>query len=203
MAKLYYQGHGSYRLTAQDGMVIYIDPYAGDGYDLPADLILITHEHTDHNQSDIVAQKRHCPIIHAADALGDGVYQHFTFGSVGVQAVPAYNRNHDRNKCVGYVLSLDGIKLYAAGDTSTTEAMGGELKEMALDYALLPIDGVYNMNAREASKCAELIGARHVIPIHMKPGALFDRRMAEKLRSPARLIVEPGEEIALEPSTKG
>lgn len=197
MAKLYYQGHASLRLTADDGTVIYIDPYAGDGYELPADLILITHEHTDHNQSDIAAQKRHCPVIHAADALKDGVYQHFTAGSVEIEAVPAYNRNHDRNKCVGYVLTLDGVKLYAAGDTSTTDAMGGALREMGLDYALLPIDGVYNMNAREAAKCAELIGARHTIPIHMKPGALFDRRAAEKLHTPSRLIIEAGEEITL------
>ncbi|MCI8442820.1 MAG: MBL fold metallo-hydrolase [Provencibacterium sp.] len=197
MAKLYYQGHASLRLTADDGTVIYIDPYAGDGYDLPADLILITHEHTDHNQSDIAAQKRHCLIIRAADALKDGLYQQFTVGSIQIEAVPAYNRNHDKNKCVGYVLSFDGIKLYAAGDTSTTDAMGGPLREMGLDYALLPTDGVYNMNAREASKCAELIGARHTIPIHMKPGALFDRRAAEKLRTPSRLIVAAGEEIPL------
>lgn len=197
MAKLYYQGHASLRLTAEDGAVIYIDPYAGDGYEPPADLILITHEHTDHNQSDIVPQKRHCPIIRPADALKNGVYQHFTVGNVQIEAVPAYNRNHDKNKCAGYVLSLDGIKLYAAGDTSTTDAMGTQLREMGLDYALLPIDGVYNMNAREAARCAELIGARHTIPIHMKPGALFDRRAAEKLRTPSLLIVEAGKEIAL------
>ncbi|MBQ9959178.1 MAG: MBL fold metallo-hydrolase, partial [Oscillospiraceae bacterium] len=49
MAKLYYQGHGSFRLESDGGKVIYLDPYAGDGYDLPADLILVTHAHEDHN----------------------------------------------------------------------------------------------------------------------------------------------------------
>jgi hypothetical protein len=39
MPKLYYQGHGSYRLTADDGRIIYVDPFAGDGYEKPADLI--------------------------------------------------------------------------------------------------------------------------------------------------------------------
>ena len=48
MAKLYYQGHGSFRLTSQNGTVLYVDPYAGDGYLLPADYILVTHEHGDH-----------------------------------------------------------------------------------------------------------------------------------------------------------
>ena len=58
MAKLYYQGHGSYRITAKDGRVIYIDPYAGDGYDLPADGILVTHQHHDHNKIELVTRKK-------------------------------------------------------------------------------------------------------------------------------------------------
>ena len=44
MAKLLYQGHGSYRITADDGRVLYVDPYAGEGYDKPADIVLITHD---------------------------------------------------------------------------------------------------------------------------------------------------------------
>ncbi len=42
MAKLLYQGHGSARLTTDEGKIVYIDPYAGGGYDLSADLILAT-----------------------------------------------------------------------------------------------------------------------------------------------------------------
>ena len=45
---LLYQGHGSLRIVTGEGKVIYIDPYAGKGYDLPADLILVTHAHQDH-----------------------------------------------------------------------------------------------------------------------------------------------------------
>lgn len=48
MINLLYQGHASFRLR-YDNNVIYIDPFAGEGYDLPADLVLITHEHRDHN----------------------------------------------------------------------------------------------------------------------------------------------------------
>ena len=40
MPKLLYQGHGSFRLTADDGRVIYVDPYAGEGYDAPNKLII-------------------------------------------------------------------------------------------------------------------------------------------------------------------
>ena len=44
MTTMLYQGHGSYRLTANDGTVIYIDPALGEGYDAPANLIVITHD---------------------------------------------------------------------------------------------------------------------------------------------------------------
>jgi len=58
MAKLYYQGHGSFRITLADGRVMYIDPNAGGGYDLPADFILVTHQHSDHNQIKKCVQKK-------------------------------------------------------------------------------------------------------------------------------------------------
>ena len=50
MAHLLYQGHGSFRLETDAGRIIYVDPFAGQGYDLPADLILVTHDHYDHNR---------------------------------------------------------------------------------------------------------------------------------------------------------
>lgn len=49
-ARLLYQGQGSIRIVSPEGKVIYIDPYAGTGYDLPADLILVTHDDPDHNK---------------------------------------------------------------------------------------------------------------------------------------------------------
>lgn len=196
MAKLLYQGHGSYRITAKDGTVIYFDPYAGSGYDLPADLILVTHQHGDHNQTGLCAKKPGCVIISEKEALAGGKYNTFDVCGVKIEAVEAYNKNHPKDKCVGYILTVDGITVYGAGDTSTTEQMK-ELASRKLDYALLCGDGHYNMSVAEASKCAELIGAAHNIPIHLKPGALFDRAAAETFTGHNRLIVEAGEEIEL------
>lgn len=196
MARLLYQGHGSYRITSEDNVVIYFDPYVGTGYDVPADLILVTHQHGDHNQVKLVTKKSSCTIIQEHDALKGGQYLSFDLLGVHIQAVPAYNKNHSKEESVGYVITVDGVKIYGSGDTSTTKEMA-ELAELQLDYALLPIDGIYNMDAREATACAELIGAKHSIPIHMKPGELFDRKMAEKFTAKNRLILEDGEEIEL------
>jgi L-ascorbate metabolism protein UlaG (beta-lactamase superfamily) len=196
MARLLYQGHGSYRIISNDNVVIYIDPYVGKGYEIPADLILVTHQHGDHNQVQLVTKKPNCIIIQEKEALATGQYQSFDIHGVHIQAVSAYNRNHSRENSVGYIITVDNIKIYCSGDTSTTD----EMKDMAalnLDYALLPIDGIYNMDAKEATSCAELIGAKHAIPIHMKPGELFDQSMAEKFTAKNRLIVRAGEEIEL------
>lgn len=196
MAKLLYQGHGSYRITGNDGTVIYFDPYAGTGYDLPADLILVTHQHGDHNQIGLCAKKPGCTVITEKEALAGGVYNTFTVGDVKIEAVQAYNKNHKKESCVGYIITIDGVTVYGAGDTSTTEQMS-EFAARKLDYALLCGDGYYNMSVEEASECAKIIGAAHNIPIHLKPGALFDRASAERFTGPNRLIVEAGEEIEL------
>lgn len=197
MAKLLYQGHGSFRITANNQMVIYIDPFAGEGYDLPADLVLVTHEHTDHNKVNLIKPKKSCVTLRAKTMLINGSYKKMNVGNIQIEAVPAYNKNHNRNKCVGYVIQVDGIKIYAAGDTSKTEYMKTHLSKESLDYVLLPIDGIYNMDVKEAQSCAEIIGAKHAIPIHMKPGKLFDRQKAEQFVPLNRMIVTPGEEIEL------
>ena len=60
MAKLLYQGHGSLRAVTDGGVVLYVDPFAGEGYDLPADVILVSHQHGDHNQLQLPAKKPGC-----------------------------------------------------------------------------------------------------------------------------------------------
>ncbi|MCL2525677.1 MAG: MBL fold metallo-hydrolase [Coriobacteriia bacterium] len=196
MAKLYYQGHGSYRITAADGTVIYVDPFAGDGYELPADLILVTHQHRDHNKIELVTQKPGCSVITNFEALAGGTHNSFDSHGVHIQSVMAKNLMHNPKKCVGYLITVDDTKIYASGDTSTTDQMK-DFAALKLDYALLPIDGIFNMGPDEAAKAAALIGAAHNIPVHMKPGALFDRAKAEKFTAPNRIIIEPGQEIDL------
>ena len=196
MAKLLYQGHGSLRLTSSSGTVVYIDPYIGDGYDKPADLILVTHQHHDHNQIDLPAHADGCTIIQNMDALKGGEYGKFTVKDIGIEATEAYNKNHHKDECVGYLVSVDNLLIYFAGDTAKTEQME-TLGDRQIDYAFLPIDGIFTMNVKVAVECAKLIRAKHTVPIHMKPGKLFDAKMAAKFVTDGAMVVKPGEEIEL------
>lgn len=209
MARLFYQGHGSYRIVSANGLVIYIDPFAGEGYKMPADFVLVTHEHPDHNKVELVTKKKDCQVFRAKNFISGGKYGEARFNGIKIQAVPAYNKNHNQNECVGYVITLEnGIKLYCAGDTSYTDYMQESLSIMNIDYAILPCDGFYNMDAKEAATCANIIGAANSIPVHTKPGALFDANVAQQFAESVDLsrtdflILKPNEEKYLVTNNK-
>lgn len=196
MAKLLYQGHASLRFTTKEGKIIYVDPYAGDGYDKPADLVLITHEHYDHNQISLIPMTSRTITIRAENGYTNGAYQEFEYFGVKVRAVPAANKNHNVMECVGYLLMMDGLKIYVAGDTDYLPFMQTEL--MAdIDYAFLPIDGIYNMGPEEATRVANIIRPKHLIPYHMHPGMLFDMQQDMKVSYENAMLVRPGIEIEL------
>ena len=96
-----------------------------------------------------------------------------------VEPVEAYNKNHKKEECVGFILRVNDKVIYIAGDTSKTKQME-TLKDYNIDYAFLPMDGKYNMDIPEAIECEKLIGAKHTIPYHMAPGELFDENRAKK-----------------------
>lgn len=199
MPSLLYQGHASYRIRSDRGQFCYVDPCSGTGYDPAATLVIVTHEHPDHNKVSLVTLREgQGRILRARDLLKDGVYQTEEVGDFAVIGVPAYNSNHNRDECVGALIDVDGVTVYAAGDTSYTDFMLEFLAEIHIDYALLPIDGVLNMGPEEAVFCADIIRAEHTIPIHTSPGSLYDISTAQRFTHVNRLIVEPGTEIALQ-----
>lgn len=194
MAELLYQGHGSYRIVSNEGVVIYVDPYAGEGYDMPADIVIVTHEHSDHNQVDLVTLKDDGVILRHGDLFVAGEYPIKKIKKVMIEGTPAENKNHTREECVGFIMTVDGITLYGAGDTNYYPEMESFND---LDYALLPVDGIYNMSAQEASRCAHVIDSRYFIPIHTSPTQLYDEDIAKSFKSPHALYMKPGERLKL------
>ena len=188
-------GHASLKIETSNGTVIYVDPnYEGD-YSAPADYILVTHGHGDHLPRPEVTLKETGKSIYYTEALHDGIYEAYDDGNVCIEAVPAGgNPNHDIAVCVGYLITADGYTIYHAGDTSKIDAMG-DLANRAIDYAFFPIDGVYNMDAVEATEAAKLVNAKYNIPIH----ALDDNHTgkADAFTPDGKITLQNGESIVL------
>ena len=203
--KLLYMGQATLRLVTENGKVIYIDPFSGDDYSLSADLILVTHEHFDHNAIDKVKNRnKDCRIIRSRDAIKDGKHCSFRFDYVYIEPVEAgFNRMHDKANCVGYILTFkNGKKVYVSGDTSTTDQMrDGSMAAKEIDYAFLCTDGYYNMDNTEAALAAEMIKAIHTVPYHnsvANDGYNFSDESAEQFNVSGKLIVKPGESIIMD-----
>jgi L-ascorbate metabolism protein UlaG (beta-lactamase superfamily) len=205
---LKYIGHSFVKIKTIEGKTIYIDPYNVNEFADSADVVLITHEHFDHNELFRVHQKSTCQVIRAANAVKDTVYQSFTIGNIKITkitGVAAYN-NQSRNRqwhikyqCVGYIVEFDGIKLYHAGDTGNIPEMA-DLASQNITYALLPMDSIYTMSPAEATQAAAMIQAKYDIPIHTMPAPsdTYSDAFVARFTSPNKLVIHPGVTIALE-----
>lgn len=168
VAELTYIGHASIKIVAKDGTVLLIDPNyeEWDWKSEDPDVVLLTHSHGDHTPNFNLTMSDSCQYITYKEAHTGDTYESYDIGAFHIEAVPAGgNPNHDIKYCVGYIVTVDGVSVYHAGDTSTLESMS-ELADKNIDYAMFPIDGVYNMDAVEATRVAEMVKAKSNIPIH-------------------------------------
>lgn len=171
---LHWLGHDTFRLDRPKGP-IYFDPYEMTGGE-PASIILISHDHFDHCVAEEV-QKIMGPdtvVITESDCAAKLPGQvrtmkpgdELTVGEVVIKAVPAYNTNkdfHPKDKnWLGFVVTVDGVSIYHAGDTDFIPEMEG----LEPDIALLPVSGTYVMTAAEAVEAAKAIRPKLAIPMH-------------------------------------
>jgi L-ascorbate metabolism protein UlaG (beta-lactamase superfamily) len=158
---------------------IYIDPWGvGEGAP-PADLILITHAHSDHFRPDEIAKLRKdgtklvAPHDVAAELIGDvtpvAPGESHEVAGVKFTTVPAYNTRPEAlgfhpkaNRWVGYVLVLGGVSYYHAGDTDHA----AELDDVEADVAFLPVGGHFTMDAVAAGGLAKAIAPQIAVPFH-------------------------------------
>jgi L-ascorbate metabolism protein UlaG (beta-lactamase superfamily) len=167
-------GHDGF-LIKGDGKAIVIDPFQLKECE-PADVILVTHEHYDHcSPEDIQKIQKASTVIvteaNSAKKLSGDVRvvrpgDKLTVSGIPVEAVPAYNTNKSfhpkQNGWLGFILTVDGVKIYHAGDTDFIP----EMDSIKADIALLPVSGTYVMTAEEAVEAAKTIKPKLVIPMH-------------------------------------
>lgn len=159
-----YLGHASFKIKNGD-FVIYLDPYQISSGE-KANLILITHDHSDHKDDKSIEflKKETTEILIGGENIKEGGKKQIN--NVKIKAVPAYNLTkpfHPRGKGCGFILEIDGQRIYHAGDTDKIPEMA-ELGK--IDVAMLPIGGTYTMNLQEAVEAIEIIKPKIVMPMH-------------------------------------
>jgi len=223
MVKVKFLGHAAFLI--EGSKKILIDPFltgnpkaAAKPEELEADLILVTHAHGDHIGDAIEIAKRTGAKIVAmydiANYIGEqgnvevvGMnYGPTEIDGVGIVQVPAWHSSSDGkygigNAC-GYIIELDGVKIYHAGDTFVFKDMElfAELYG-PIDVALLPIGGHFTMGVKEAAKAVEFLKPKKVVPMHYNtwpPIAADPEEFKRLVGDRAEVIVlEPGETLEL------
>ena len=171
--KIAWLGHDGFRINAEK--TVYFDPYQIEGGPV-ADLILISHDHFDHCSPEDVAkiQGPETVIVTEKDSakklkgdvrvLKSG--ETLNLGDVKIEAVPSYNTDKDfhpkKNGWLGFIVEIEGVKVYHAGDADFIP----EMKDLEVDIALLPVSGTYVMTADQAVKAALAINPNLAIPMH-------------------------------------
>ncbi len=170
---IHWLGHDTFKITGEK--VIYTDPFRIKKRDT-ADIILITHEHHDHcspedvekisSPQTVIVAPADCREKLAGDVRVVKPGDVIEVAGIRIEAVPSYNTNkkfHTKDRgWVGYMFTVDGKRIYIAGDTDRIP----EMKDFKADIALLPVSGTYVMTAEEAVMAALDIRPSVAIPMH-------------------------------------
>ena len=177
--------HGTLEIACK-GLSIQIDPVSGlsvptnYAVEFPkADVILVTHEHGDHfdrvalealgaNADNLVTNARVAEMLGWGAVMANGDSRDLP-GGIHLDAVPAYNYSegrtnfHPQGRDNGFILTIDGLRIYVAGDTE-------DLPEMAnikdIDVAFLPVNQPYTMTVDQCVNAAQVIQPKVLIPYH-------------------------------------
>ena len=171
--KIEWLGHDGFRINASK--TIYFDPFQITGGP-EADLVFISHDHFDHCSPDDVAkiQGEKTVVItepNSAQKLSGDVKtlkpgDALEIEGVKIEAIPSYNTDKNfhpkKNNWLGFIVEVDGVRIYHTGDADFIP----EMKSVAVDIALLPVSGTYVMNADQAVEAAQAINPKVAIPMH-------------------------------------
>lgn len=175
--KIEWLGHDSFRITGDKK--IYIDPWQISKAPHDADIVLITHDHFDHFVVEDIDKVRNEKTLVVGPEMLRGKIEGNTMivkrgDSLNVHGVPlevvaAYNLHPDRQNFhpnhyggVGYIVTLNGKRIYHTGDTDAIP----EMKDIRCDIMLVPVSGTYVCTADEAAEAVALVNPKLVIPMH-------------------------------------
>jgi L-ascorbate metabolism protein UlaG (beta-lactamase superfamily) len=177
---LHWLGHSSFRW--EGSRVVYFDPWKLARGSKKADIIFVSHEHFDHFSKDDIALISSsdtvivtCEAVRRQMASAEAICrevralapgQMLSVFGVAIVATAGYNIGKEfhtkKSGKLGCIVTMDGLRVYFAGDTDAIPEMGG----YRCDVALLPVSGTYVMTADEAADAALAINPRIVVPMH-------------------------------------
>lgn len=172
--------HSSIKISKNK--IIYVDPFNIEKNSNDADIIFITHSHYDHySEKDIEKVRKENTFFVVPEDVKDellhkgisiekiiSVKPNQTGEILGInfEAIPAYNVNkkfHPKeNNWVGYIIEIDGVRYYIAGDTDINE----DNLKVKCDIAFVPVGGTYTMDYKEAAQFVNQIKPKIAVPIH-------------------------------------
>lgn len=170
-------------IRIEGSKILYFDPYLIQEAAHDADLIFITHEHYDHFEPDSIAKLKKdntlliVPESMKKKALSEAgiasanclFYQPgetYEAGGIAIETIPAYNKlkpfHTKGKKWQGYVVTLDEVRYYVAGDTDVNE----DIQKVRCDVAMIPIGGFYTMDWKQAAEYIAQLKPKAVVPTH-------------------------------------
>lgn len=168
--KIKWLGHATFVITTQNGKVILVDPYEsgcyGDALRYPritaeADVVTVSHQHTDHNNSKMLSGK---PQVINKDG------EHEVSG-MKIKGIPTYHdtsQGKERGENTVFVYDVDDLKLVHLGDLGHMLTKEQLDKIGKVDILMIPVGGCFTIDAQQASEIARTLDARIVIPMHYK-----------------------------------
>lgn len=168
--KIKYLGHSSFLITSNKGTRILTDPYDPDKYEgellfakitEQVDIVTVSHGHRDHGEFVYLPG---APVV----IKGNGLLGADDVRFLGVETFHDEVHGEKRGKNTVIVMETEGIRIAHLGDLGHILTSDQAAEIGAVDVALVPVGGYYTIDAEQASKVADQLGAKIVIPMHYR-----------------------------------
>lgn len=164
---IYWLGQSAFKIQDKD-LTIAIDPYGNNGLKMPkfqADLLLITHDHPDHNNVEAIKGE---PFL----INGVGEYEVKNVFVYGLKGFHDNKEGKENGKITSYVLEYEGLTFAHLGDIGQDNLSERQLEKLeGVDILMIPVGGETTIDGAGAVKIISQIQPRIVIPMHYKiPG---------------------------------
>ena len=177
--KIAWHGQSMFEIVTPKGTRIVLDPQNLEAYrikPMKADLVLMSHFHTDHTRTEVIENLKDAKQYNALKKSGPGDLVidwnivDEKFKDVRFQSMPTYHDSSSgltRGKNGVWIIDIDGLRLVHLGDLGHSLNKAQLKKLGTVDVLMVPVGGVYTINGLEAFKvCEQIKPRRFILPMH-------------------------------------